>query len=126
VYQMQSQEPDLDQMEGFTMRTSLILLAMGVAALVTAIALAVPATADQLVGPGSAAISATTALWSGGTVPLVLTKGMGSHMGHSYGGSPYLYGSPFIYSTPGVPIDQPICTWNGYNWVCYSPDGRRL
>lgn len=120
------------------MRTSLMLMAVGIAVALVAVVFNAPTAADEIVGPtsGTPALASNGGALSAGAMVL-LVKGMHSgngggkgnfHMGsgnHRYNrwNNNYWYGYPDTEwdSDTSFPGNQ-TCVWNGYSYTCYTPD----
>ncbi|MBI5570713.1 MAG: hypothetical protein HY914_12275 [Desulfomonile tiedjei] len=122
------------------MRTSVTLLAVGIAAVLVMMGTIGSLAAGQTVGTPPTTLTAATAAWTGdgGHQVLLVKKGhQGSHRGSGHHGRHFrsglffstpLYGYPYYggYYDNDTPIDQPACIWNGYKYRCFDPDGNPL
>jgi hypothetical protein len=111
------------------MRTSLILIALGIGVALVAIVLSVPTSADQVVGPGTR----TTALASsvdgaGQGAMILLVKGGQKNMGNNNGSHDKWryhrydrwYGYPdSSWDSDSYDSGYQNCVWNGYSYTCF-------
>jgi len=119
------------------MASSMKLLGIGIFAMLIGIAVAIPVSANPLVGTVGTTLSPVSAYGSGGPGAQISNVrfrdrfhgGFGYRSGNYWGGYPS-YGGNYYYSPWGYSTIDPwynrggtqVCTFNGYGYTCYGPD----
>jgi hypothetical protein len=113
------------------MRTTLILIALGIAVALVAVVSNSPTSADRVVGPETGTLASARFADGAGLGAMILTvKDGNKHHGNFKGGGhnhwrhnrhDRWYGYPgYGWDSETWDADFKTCVWNGYSYTCYK------